>query len=119
MKKLSTQDDLAGKTIRSCLSDKDGRGLVLVFDDNDWCAFEVENGGSEDAGVTLGSCLSGRQVDIKHYLVPSDLLAADLLSRPQYELLLAENKTREAAMKRNYAQRLLAEAAALDQEESP
>lgn len=112
MKKITRQDDLAGKTIRCCM---DGFGgiQVLVFEDNDWCVFEAEYG-NDDTCVLLEMRSVDLYDDIKHYLPPIDLLEADLLSRPQYDMLVAEQTAQEAARKRAQAQRLLDDAAALE-----
>lgn len=59
MKRISHTEDLADKTIRIAIH-ADGC-LVLVFDDNDWCAISAS-----DDSVTLDDRYSFR--DIKFYL---------------------------------------------------
>lgn len=115
MQKLLRPEDLEGKTIRKCVDASYGDGLVLVFDNNDWCVIEVKDGASLDATAGLNRDDYGTFGDVTTYLSPADLLETELIGQAQCDHLVAEDKKREAERKRQNAQKLLAEAEQLEQ----
>ena len=111
MKKITRPEELFGKTIRTVF---EGTQTVIVFDDNDWCVIEAIDAGP-DAATKLEISAYGYQGDINNYLTADELLEADLLSKPQHDLLVKQQLASEAASKRFHAEKLLAEATRLEQ----
>lgn len=111
MEKITRIEDFAGKTIRLATESLDGRGLVIVFDDNDWAVLHPDDCTCEDSCVDIDR-MSGTP---RSYLTPDGLLAADLINRGQYELIKREDAAKKVSRLRSHAERLLAEAASLEQ----
>lgn len=109
MRKLIDADELAGKTVRCCLPNSTYGGIVIVFDDNDWCHFLAIDG-NDDTAVLIDGDVDGCRSEATEYLIPFDLLQADLITEEQYALLVAEKNKKEAERKRALASRLMAEA---------
>lgn len=109
MRKLIDADELAGKTVRCCLTNSTHGGIVIVFSDNDWCHFLAFDG-NDDTAILIDGDAHGCRGEATEYLIPYDLLQAELITEEQYALLVAENNKKESEWKRALASRLIAEA---------
>lgn len=116
MHKLIRETDLAGKTLRGVWDAEYGYNLVLVFEDDDWAVFQVNDGGTDDASVGLERTCSGPHGDIRQYLSADDLLEARLLTQEQHRYLVAHQTAEKAEQLRKEAERLMKEAATLSGE---
>lgn len=111
MQKLTQLTALEGKTIRGAYDSRDGRDLVLVFNDDDWCVLTIENEMSEDESVGIDYVGFGEYAqDVKNYLSPEDLLEARLLSQAQYDYLVDKQRKEKAEYLRQEAERLISQA---------
>lgn len=111
MQKLTQLAGLAGKTIRGAFDSRNGRDMVLVFEDDDWCVLTIDNEMSEDEAVWIDChALSQYDSDIKNFLSPEDLLAARLLTPAQYDYLVEQERMSKAARMRQRAEALISEA---------
>lgn len=107
MKQITELSNLDGKVIRKAISTS--AGVVLVFDDNDWCFIEAA-----DSGPDGHASIFHYHIDIKSLLDPDELVEADLLTPDQAKFLVAQQNKAEATNLRKQAEKLLDQAQALE-----
>ena len=97
MKMLKYEKDMEGKTIRSVIKNTIGQ-FVFVFEDNDWLVLEASDYDCcGEPSISIDS--NWGDVDVKRYLNADQLLTAQLVNQPQYELLKKQELEKEAEYK--------------------
>jgi hypothetical protein len=112
MPKITSAEDLIGKTITAVLESRTGRDLVLAIGDEDFCV--IASGLCDCDDVEIGVEMNPPNETILDVCSPSDLFSAQLISREKFDFLDAKEKQAEAERKRKYATKLLAEAEKLE-----
>lgn len=102
--RITDWSDMEGRTIRKAFDRPCGRAsadVVLVFDDESWCAI-----GAEDYGEELSCELIRGPGPISDYLAPLEIFSAGLINHAQCKFLQEQQEEMRKA-------RRLAEAAEL------